>query len=226
MNKFAHLKIATDFNNWGLMADHEERSFRFLENLRKRDGTHGQLKQAGKMSNIAGEAASGALGGAMIGGGLGALVDASRQARENQKNPKKRKSLADAALVGLGRGAKGGAVGGALIGGGYGAVKRASLGRAGGIMGAATGGISGAGIGAAANTIRQAYKNKKDPENKKSLLGAAAKGGAVGGAVGGAAGGLQGYATGKATDSMAKSMNFGSDKLPSAKKALPNHRRF
>ena len=53
-------------------------------------------------------------------------------------------------------------------------------------------GGQGALLGAAGNAARQAYKNKKDPSKKKSLLGAAAKGGAAGAAVGGVAGAIRG----------------------------------
>lgn len=52
----------------------------------------------------------------------------------------------------------------------------------------AKGGAIGAAVGAGLNVARQHRKNKKDPENKKSLRGAAAKGAVVGAGVGVAAG--------------------------------------
>src|SRR6056297_1999285 len=57
---------------------------------------------------------------------------------------------------------------------------------------ATKGAIAGGALGAGLNALRQHRANKKDPGNKKSLLGAAAKGGAGGAILGGGAGAVKG----------------------------------
>ena len=64
----------------------------------------------------------------------------------------------------------------------------------------------GAALGGGANAARQHFKNKKNPDKKKSLIGAALKGGAVGGTVGAGVGAVKG--TDKYIDAKARANVF------------------